>query len=132
VRAKLSGVRSLRVWLLLLLVCLLPVRGSLAATFVCDEIDGHGESHAAHVHAHLSASPHQHRHLALSPVLDHHAHAGSADKCNLYSGLTTPACMLESAPAVPLSLTRSKLVPQPTLWPASHVADRLKRPPRSI
>jgi hypothetical protein len=113
----------LRVWILLLLVALLPLRGSLAATLMCHEGAPAGHSEAmehAHVHAASTASD------------EHHGQTGSADKCSVCSGLTSPAAPFEAAAPLPAAPAHSQLVPQPTHWPASFVAARLKRPPRSI
>ena len=122
VRAKLPPVRSLRVFLLLLLVALLPLRGSLAATLLCHEGAPRG---------HAEAVEHGHAHAEASALHQHHDPVGTADKCNVCSGLTSPACPFEAIPAVAIAAVQSELVPQPTLWPASVVAARLKRPPRT-
>jgi hypothetical protein len=121
--AKLPLVKSLRVWILLLLVALLPFRGSLAATLMCHE--GASASHA-------DAIEHLHEHAAISGVMDkHHDQSGTADKCSVCSGLTSPACPLDAALPVVVAPAHSQLVPQPTVWPPSFVAAGLKRPPRS-
>jgi hypothetical protein len=81
---------------------------------------------------HAEAMEHSHAH-AMSPAADkHHGETGSADKCSVCSGLTSPAAPFDAISPVAAAPVHAQLVPQPTLWPASFVAARLKRPPRSI
>jgi hypothetical protein len=118
----------MRVWLLLVLIALVPLRGSLAATMLCH--DGAALAHATTAVHGAEHMQHEHRHLSM-PAGHHHA-LGAADKCNVCSGLASPACPLDARSAAPVLPAGSTLVPLATAWPASFVPAKLKRPPRTI
>lgn len=114
-------------WLLLLLIALLPLRGSFAAAVLCHEV-GHAPAQAqAHDHAMQTSVGHDHD--AASGAGQQHEHG--ADKCNLCAGLTTPACPAAFGAVPAIAAPAAGVVPQPTVWPASFVSAGLKRPPRS-
>ena len=129
--------KILRIWLLVLLAILLPVRGAIAAALPCE---GTGRpAPAAHMHMHM------HMHHAMdaaglgpeaSAAIDHdghhHDHAG-ADKCNLCSSCCSTAPLLVTFSSTVAALDGSGVdfplvqAPAPTF-----LSDGQERPPRSI
>jgi hypothetical protein len=139
----LRTVKSLRLWLLLLLALLLPVRGAVAAAMLCpapgpavpaqSSERAHGSVHTA---AHDDAS---HRMFAVDAQAahDHDAAAGAAsgatpDDCNLCSAFCSATPLLSSvatAPAVPEhAADRFPALSAPV---PSFVSEGQDRPPRS-
>jgi hypothetical protein len=133
-------VKTLRIWLVLLLVLLLPVRGAVAAGMLC-EIEHQLSGSLASAHAVVADKGHAHEHGA------HHgqaAHADStpgetanastdSDACGLCSGCCSAIGMVSSLPvlAAPHALNS---VPFPSVAAAapSFIPRGLERPPRSI
>ncbi|MEO5670546.1 MAG: DUF2946 family protein [Ramlibacter sp.] len=137
--------KSFRLWLLLLLAVLLPIRGALAAGMLCP-VGGFGVQAEAqlakHAHGHdAGGGGHEHHHGEISAQgdaanPDHGGGtedpAGSADKCNLCSAF----CSVTGI--VPASVTVAAPQPDSAVFPSldaplpSFVADGQERPPRSI
>lgn len=127
--------KILRIWLLVLLAILLPVRGAIAAALPCEGI-GH-PAPAGHAHTHM---PHAMEAAGLAPEASaagdhdghHHDHAG-ADKCNLCSSCCSTAPLLVTFSPTVAALDGSGVdfplvqAPAPTF-----LSDGQERPPRSI
>lgn len=142
-------VKLLRVWLLVLLAVLLPVRGAMAAAIGCAPagapvssqavVAGAGAGH--HAHAHDGAA---HGHADAG-----HAHAGHGtaeghagvhddgkshlDKCNLCSASCSATPLVREVAGVP-ELNDAGSATFPSLFaPApTFLSDGQERPPRSI
>lgn len=116
--------RSLRAFLLLLLVALLPLRGAFGVESSCPLASGSpGMLHLgeAALHAH---------HDAASGHGDHHGHPGAANPCSFcYAGgcMAGPIASL----TVPALLAGTAVCSRPERLPASFVSALLERPPRS-
>src|SRR5690242_689943 len=95
--------KSVRIWLLVLLAVLLPVRGAVAAAMLCP-IAGAGvqtelqmsSEHAAHEAMHQ----HQHQHATSHEHTADPDRANSADRCNLCSAFCSLTPLVGSVPAV--------------------------------
>ncbi|HEY0818313.1 MAG TPA: hypothetical protein VGD46_06020 [Rhizobacter sp.] len=130
--------KTLRIWLLVLLAALLPVRGALAAAMMCPPVAAtgtmhhsegmqHDGLHEAHVHgAHDDAQGAQHHDTEPAP-------SGPQDKCNVCAAscsVTPLPSGFVAAPA-PVDLDEAAFpdlrVPAP-----SFLSGRQERPPRSI
>ena len=138
-RFRLWLMRRFRVWMLVLLAVLLPVRGAMAAAMLCapstpgvagqttltQDATAHHDStgHTHHDHA-------QHEHG--SGAHDHHAQA-SQDKCNLCSATCslTPLVNHIAGVEVPRDL-RTASFPDLAAPPPSFLSDGQERPPRRI
>ena len=132
--------KKLRIWLLVLLAILLPIRGAVAAGMLC-EAPGALTSTASH--SHQPAQDHTSAHDDVQPVLDiahddtlasHGESLGGADDCNLcvvYCG--SAAVLVSQVPTVPAPLDLSS--PPISVFAAvapSVVPDGIERPPRTI
>lgn len=133
-------VKKLRVWLVVLLAILLPIRGAVAAGMLCDE-PGALTPTASHGHqpAHDHASTHNDVQLAQDLTHDgafasYGESLGGADSCNLcvvYCG--SVAALASQVLTVPASLDLvSPLIPVFAAVAPSFVPDGLERPPRTI
>lgn len=109
-----------RVWLLLFLAVLLPVRGAVAAAMLC-----------------ALAPPAQHGQMQHAEGHGGHHHQGSAtpaaDKCNLCAA----SCGLTPLPSQPPSVAAplegaAASFPEIDAPPVSFLSDGQERPPRSI
>jgi hypothetical protein len=130
-------VKIVRIWLLVLLAVLLPIRGAVAAAMACPN-----ESTPMHQHAPSSLDHRTMGHDHLMGVAHHHVHAeghdehgGAAhgDKCNLCASCCTVTAMATSFQAVfaPLE-SASETFSAPASPAVSFVSDGQERPPRSI
>jgi hypothetical protein len=133
--------KSVRVWLLLLLALLLPVRGAVAAAMLCPiagsgvqtemQVQAPAADHAAHeaMHEHKDA----HEHAASHVHTADHDHGKAADRCNLCSAFCSLTPLVGSVPTVatPLDLS-STAFPDLSAPPPSFLSDGQERPPRSI
>lgn len=131
-------VKLLRIWLLVLLAVLLPVRGAMAAAMACPppasaaaqqlgaQAGNHG--HASHGHDEAGHS-HGGDHAAADPA---HA-AGPADKCNMCSAscATPPVPSAAGGLAAPLDLASAAFPDLPAPTP-TFLSDGQERPPRTI
>ena len=135
--------KALRIWLLLVLVVLLPVRGAVAAAMLC-QVAGSGVQHE------IGAAEHPLAHDAVDRTMAHdhggdHGHADAdapdgpqghhdagSDKCNLCSAYCslTPLVSAASALVAPLDLAAAKLAALSAPAP-SFVSDVQERPPRT-
>ena len=130
--------KSVRIWLLVLLAVLLPVRGAVAAAMLCP-IAGAGvqtevqmsSEYAAHEAMHQHQ--HQHQHAASHEHTADHDHASSADRCNLCSAFCSLTPLVGSVPTVAAPLDLAAVVfPDFSAPPPSFFSDGQERPPRSI
>jgi len=140
-------VRTIRIWLLLLLAVLLPVRGAVAAAMLCPmggsgsqmELRLNGDSSAHHaldesMAAAEHASAHEHSSAQHDHPGGHHDHGGGqADKCNLCSAF----CSLTPMVSPVLDLPQQQDLATPAFPDVSALAptflsDGQERPPRSI
>jgi len=130
-------VRIVRIWLLILLAALLPIRGAVAAAMPCPN-----GSAPLHRQAPSSTDHRTMGHVHLMSVAHHHVHAdghdeqgGSAhaDKCNLCASCCTGTAMAMSFQAVfaPLG-SASETFSAPASPAVSFLSDGQERPPRSI
>lgn len=136
-------VHTLRIWLVVLLAVLLPVRGAMAAAMLCPP-GGSGSElrlmqpshpHADHVMAeavaHHDHAPHDAGH---HPGKAHHGHdQASPDKCNMCSAFCSMTPMPVSTCALPERLDHAS-ASFPELRPPAptFLSDGQERPPRSI
>ncbi len=129
-------VKKLRIWLLVLLAILLPIRGAVAVGMLCEE-PGALPPTTSHSHqpAHDPASVHNDVQQALGSTHgDAFVSPGCADACNLcvvYCGSVTAMANLVLTVPAPLDWT---VAPIPFFAAAvpSFVPDGLERPPRTI
>ena len=136
--------KTFRIWLLVLLAALLPVRGVVAAAMLCPPASMSGQSTTASTgidhHMMDEAGPvahehaeHQHPgHDVGSPGPSGHPSDGHG-KCNLCCDFCSMTPLLSALPSVAAPLNLSS-VPFPDLHaPApSFLSDGQERPPRSI
>jgi hypothetical protein len=130
--------RRFRVWMLVLLAVLLPMRGAMAAAMLCapsspgvtaqaplpQHSDSHHDDsgHAGHDHA-------QHEHAGGAH--DHHA-AASQDKCNLCSATCSLTPLLNHIAGVALpSNLQTASFPAFAAPAPSFLSDGQERPPRT-
>ena len=114
--------KLLRIWLLVLLAVLLPVRGAVAAVMFCPP--------ATTMNSTGTELGHGHHHETLGAA-DHDS--GGPEKCNLCCDLCSMTPMLGTLPAVPLSQNVSMASFPDLFTPApSFLSDGQERPPRSI
>jgi hypothetical protein len=133
--------KSVRVWLLLLLALLLPVRGAVAAAMLCPiagsgmqtemQVQVSAADHAAHEAMHEHKDAHEH---AASPVHSaDHDHGKAADRCNLCSAFCSLTPLVGGVPTVPTPLDLSSTAfPDFSAPSPSFLSDGQERPPRSI
>jgi len=139
---KLSVVKSLRVWLLVLMAVLLPLRGALAAAMMCPVAGAGVQTEAqvaepahdhGHAHGHGNGGTHG-GHELTSEHVDHHDFASigdASDKCNLCSAFcsVTGAVSASSPAAEPQSV--ATIFPRLYAPPPDFVSGGQERPPRS-
>ena len=146
-RANLTTVKSFRVWLLLLLAVLLPLRGALAAGMLCPVAEFGVQAEAqvvkhTHVHEEVSVSGHEH-HDVQGSALEHeaaqgpsdgpaHVHGSAADKCNLCSAFCSVTGLVSAGVTVAVSEPASAVFAHLYAPPPSFVSDGQERPPRTI
>jgi hypothetical protein len=133
--------KSWRIWLLLLLAVLLPVRGAVAAAMLCPvagsgiqtelAVVNHPTAHEAMDHAmeHDHGVSHEH---AVGGHHDGHDHTAT-DKCNMCSAFCslTPLVSEVQTVAEPLDPTAVKFS-ELSAPPPSFFSDGQERPPRTI
>jgi hypothetical protein len=129
-------VKIARIWLLVLLAVLLPVRGAVAAGVLCPN-----ESSPAHeqvmdddhgMMGHHMESSKAHRHAEDGA---HHDHGGTghAAKCHLCAACCTGTAVASTSQAVFEPLETASETFSPPISPAmSFVSDGQERPPRTI
>jgi len=126
-------VKILRIWLLVLLAILLPVRGAIAAALPCEGIGHQAPAEHAHPHHALhAAGVGSDASVSIDHGGHHHDHA-AADKCNLCSSCCSTAPLLVTFSSTVAALDGSGVdfplvqAPAPTF-----LSDGQERPPRSI
>lgn len=132
-RANLPFVKILRIWLLVLLAMLLPLRGAIAAALPCEGLGQHAPAGRAPMHHHMDAADAQAHAPASADHGPHrHDHAGP-DKCNLCASCcaTVPLLLAFSPTVAALDgpVAYFALVPAPA---PTFLSDGQERPPRSL
>lgn len=136
--------KVIRIWLLVLLAALLPIRGAIAAAMLCPPaavgsempMVDHGTGTDAQEHGHQGHA--QHDHTGGSHHGDHGgAHDGKAptshDKCNLCSACCSATPLLSAMPSVPQPHDQTaESFPDFSVPAPSFLSDGQERPPRSI
>ena len=126
--------KFLRIWLLVLLAVLLPVRGALAAAMVCAPAGGAPSAATVDHDAHHGHADGAHAHAASADGAGHaQAHSDKTDKCNVCSASCSATPLLHDVPVVaePCGLT-SATYPDVAAAAPSFLSDGQERPPRSI
>ena len=130
--------RRFRVWVLVLLAVVLPMRGAMAAAMLCAPsnpgvttqapVPEAAAHHDAGEHVHHDRAPHAHG----GGAHDHHATA-SQDKCNLCSATCslTPLLHHVAGVAPPCDLETASF-PDLAAPAPSFLSDGQERPPRTI
>jgi len=135
-------VKSLRVWLLVLLAVLLPVRGALAAAMMC-HVAGTGVqtevqmAQLAHDHGHAhahEASSHGHGDELTSQTADRDftTVGDPADKCNFCSAFCSVTGIVSGTSTTAVPPLVAAVFPHLYAPPPSFISDGQERPPRSI
>lgn len=132
--------KSLRLWLLLLLAVLLPVRGAHAVAMHCAstgaavQIEARLVEHGNHDHASADHHGQQHHDAAAHGHSGggSHDHAGLADKCNLCSASCSAPALVSGPVTVAEPQPVSAVFPHLYAPPPSFIPDGQERPPRSI
>lgn len=127
--------KILRVWLLLLLAILLPLRGAIAAALPCAGIGHPAPAEHAHLHLHHAmgaAGTVAADATSIGQGGHPHDHAG-ADKCNLCSSCcATAPLLLTFSPTVATLDDSSVEFPRLRAPAPTFLSDGQERPPRSI
>ena len=130
----LIAVKSLRIWLLVLLAFELPLRGAMAAVMLCADETGHVQAAVADGDHHDHASVHGHG--TTDTHSQHHHGSGSAHdadgKCSLCASCcsaTAPATVNFAMPQAPPA---AAAFPDHRTPPAEFFSGGQERPPRSI
>lgn len=121
----LPALKTFRIWFLLLLAVLLPIRGAVAGAMLCPagsaglQSELRLDAHAAH-HDHGAPSHH-----------DEHDH-GVADKCNMCTAFCSLTPLLSDTPKLPEPLALPAVRFPDISSPApSFLSDGQERPPRT-
>ena len=114
--------RLVRIWLLVLLTALLPVRGALAAAMLCAPASASHSQHQGH-----DMAQHEHHQAAG----EHHQHDGG-DRCSLCASCCTAVPLMGVLPSVPQPFDAPQQFPALHTPAPSFVSDGWERPPRSI
>jgi hypothetical protein len=149
-------VKALRVWLLLLLAVLLPVRGAVAAAMLCapagvgtqtevrvidralghhgsDTTGGGHHEHASHDHGTDDHGLSAQANAGDEDTQGDNASGGTADKCNVCSSFCSVTPMVSAVTTLPLPLLTASTVYPALGSPAiAFLSDGQDRPPRSI
>lgn len=136
-----SVVRTVRIWLLLLLAVLLPIRGAVAAAMLCPVAET-GSQVELRLHDHSLGHPamdeaaqvdHASVHLDHASGHHHDDGAGQPDKCNLCSAFCSVTPLVGSLPTVFVPLdTAAASFPDLSAPAATFHSGGQDRPPRSI
>jgi hypothetical protein len=135
-------VKHLRIWLMMLLMVVLPVRGAMAAAMLCLPQNGPqkqevmvqhlgGESSKSHDHTQHGHGHHGHA-VDTQAGPDHDDASLTADDCNLCAGFCTLTLLASNAPELRHPWARAALNPASSLAAPSFVSDGEDRPPRTI
>lgn len=128
--------KLLRVWLLLILAVLLPVRAAMAVAMPCGfagvDMPSEATYHHAGAHGHAGSAHEPGQHDEGGGALHDHEQS-SSDKCNLCSASCSATPLLGTIAGVPEPLDRvSVAFPQLYAPAPSFFSDGQERPPRSI
>ena len=132
--------KTFRIWFLLLLAVLLPIRGAVAAAMLCP-VGSSG------MQSELRIGEHAHHDMDSMDSMDHHEVAhdhgsaghhdghdhGAVDKCNICSAFCSLTPLVSNAPKLPepAALPSVKFPDFSTPAP-SFLSDGQERPPRTI
>jgi hypothetical protein len=140
-------VRTIRIWLLVLLAVLLPVRGAVAVAMLCPAASAGGQGSLAAATAsagmdhHVVDAAHQGEHEHADPQHAGHDsgtsgsghHADGFGKCNLCCDFCSMTPLLSTLPTIPTPQHLSSVSFPDLFAPApSFLSDGQERPPRSI
>lgn len=146
-RANLNFVKAFRVFLLVVLAVLLPVRGAVAAAMLCpaagsgmqNEVNLHSAPHEAMDHAMdhaMSHEPAEAPHDHASAGHGHHDHGqdpAASDECNLCSAYCSITPLMSEVPPLPAPLDPPSVkFPDFASRAPTFLSDGQERPPRSI
>ena len=130
--------KSFRTWLAILLVCLVPIRGAVAAGMLCEMelpfaaavVSGQAEHH--HDAAAHEASGHHHHDEAEAPADGADHPTAGADACSLCAGCCSAAALVGSLPVLlPALVLNSVSFPSLAATAPSFISGGPERPPRS-
>lgn len=131
--------KHLRIWLLLLLAVLLPVRGAMAAAMLCLPQGGaqsdmvvaehHGAGMASALHDH---SQHAHHDAGAAQQQEEGSASVTSDDCNLCASFCSLTPLASAALELRHPQAQAALNPAPSVLAPSFVSDGEKRPPRTI
>jgi len=135
-------VRIFRIWLLLLLAVMLPIRGAVAAAMLCPVAES-GTQLELRLHEHSlghqamdQAAKVDHASMHLDHTASGHHHddgAGQPDTCNLCSAFCSVTALVSSLPTVLAPLdTAAASFPDLSAPAATFLSGGQDRPPRSI
>ncbi|TXI24885.1 MAG: DUF2946 domain-containing protein [Roseateles sp.] len=126
--------KTVRIWLLLLLAVLLPIRGAVAAAMLCP-VGSSGMQSELRLG---DTSEHHHMDHEAAHAPDDAGHHGGhdhgpADKCNMCSAFCSLTPLVSDAPRLPVpeALPAVKFPDVSTPAP-SFLSDGQERPPRTI
>ncbi len=130
--------KRLRIWLLLLLAVLIPVRGAMAASSLClppgsvqggiAAIEHHGGGMASPLHDHE-----QHGHaIGVSIEQNEDSAFATPDDCNLCASFCTLTPLASASLDLRHPHAQATLNPAPSVPAPSFVSDGEERPPRTI
>ncbi|NUZ08495.1 DUF2946 family protein [Piscinibacter koreensis] len=136
--------KTLRIWLLVLLAVLLPVRGAMAAAMLCPPSGVGSQSELRMIDGSVAA--HHGIDTQAQPAHDHaqHGHdsssdaggelsSGGEDKCNLCSAFCSVTSLVSSPPVALTPGDLATVAFADLFAPApSFLSDGQERPPRSI
>ena len=140
--ANLTNVKAVRIWFLLLLAVLLPVRGAVAAAMLCPvgstgvqtELREHDHPMGHEVMDHSLAHEHgaSHDHASAGHADDGHDNA-AFDKCNVCSAYCSLTPLVSTEPTLlePSDLAAVKFSDH-FAPPPSFISEGQERPPRTI
>ncbi len=128
-RASLNPVKSLRIFVLVLLAMLLPLRGVTAATTLCEQQPASHSEFVVHAHGHEMASG---AGRDQSHEQHDHGHSGADKGRHCLSSCSAPPLMGE-APTIASPLANGTTVfPSFAARAPTFLSDGQERPPRSI
>ncbi|RZJ19899.1 MAG: DUF2946 domain-containing protein [Haliea sp.] len=126
-----------RIWLVLLLALLLPVRGAMAVAMDCSgpaaQVQAQAQGSAQGHDHHASDGGHDHHRAAAHGQPDDavHDHAGASDKCNLCASSCSVTGMASCSMTLAEPQPVSAVFPRLFAAPPSFFADGQERPPRT-
>lgn len=126
-----APVKRIRVWLIVVLAMLLPVRGALAAAMPCASLGAHGgAAHAAHGAAGHADAAHANAGHAQG-AHDAHDDPGGTESCLLCTACCATALVRVVVGVAEPGAAKLDFV-EPAAAGPNFTPDREERPPRSI